>query len=239
MITFNYRRKLCRHFSLVCCRRLLGGLVFVSNIVKPLEWSWALSDSFFLRFPICFWPDQWFLKLLFLLLKNEARITIPFTNPPCIYMVSTSQQRQPMTVLAESPTSLLVWQISGQHKSKSPRASASPARCTSAVENSFAWHHALCYTKPISWKCHFCKFGEEEEAALLSQTTPGALGTPGRQKWLSVNFPACLLVSVTHVHPSPAQTVARACGTTSSWGLRSTSVTAQYMNKCNRKPRSD
>lgn len=107
------------------------------------------------------------------------------------------------------------------------------------VENSFAWHHALCYTKLISCKCHSCKFGEEQEAALLSQTTPGALGTPGRQKWLSVNFPACLLVSVTHVHPSPAQTVARACGTASSSGLRSTSVTAQYMNKCNRKPRSD
>lgn len=90
---------------------------------------------------------------------------IPSSNPPCVYMASTSEQSQPVRLSPEPslPVLLLQW-ISWQQRSKSP------SRFCSPVEISFPWHQAQCYTKPIRGQCHPCQPHGEEEAELLSQT---------------------------------------------------------------------
>lgn len=167
---------------------------------------------------------------------------IPFSNPLRVYMVSTSEQSQPARLTSESPNLpvLLLRCISWQRRSESPRASACPSRFTSVVENPFPWHHTQCYAKLTHCKPPPCKLCGEEEAELLSQTRSWCPRHP-RGADVVVHKLSSLprWLSLRHAHPSLTQTVARARGTASSSGLRSTSVTAQYMNKYNRKPRSD
>lgn len=154
---------------------------------------------------------------------------IPFSNPPHDYMVSPSQQSQPMRLLREpqplcAPVPMDFWQ----------QGSRSPG--TSAQQGSPA-QQKLCSVLSTADPLEMLhRAGRAPLWDLLSQSHSLHPQQPGRKVELSINVSGCLSHTLT---PLTSTNHGQSTRHSSNFRLRSTLVAAQYMNNYNRKPRSD